>query len=224
MPKSYGISTGFVIDASGLRSRQIDLVIYRNDYHPVFEIGGIKHFLVESVAVVIQNKASIASTKELSDALKNIESVKNLDRTNGGKNYIVVGSTHGSMVNRDEFQHQVFSAILTEKSLSIDTLQQEFLGYLRSTPDRNLWPNFYADVQNLSIYYLKPNDPAEATVIPREAAYLALTLSTSEGFVLPLIALAYEVLKFLKIAPQISFDLTDYLGFGSGKIDYCYKI
>ena len=67
LPHSFSISTGFVIDATGAISRQIDIIIYRNDYHPVFEIGGIKHFLVESVAVVIENKASIAATSDSSN-------------------------------------------------------------------------------------------------------------------------------------------------------------
>ena len=33
LPSSFSISTGFVIDAAGGISRQIDIVIYRNDYH-----------------------------------------------------------------------------------------------------------------------------------------------------------------------------------------------
>ena len=49
LPAELGIDTGFVIDAAGGVSKQIDIVIYRTSYHPVFEIGGVKYFLVESV-------------------------------------------------------------------------------------------------------------------------------------------------------------------------------
>jgi hypothetical protein len=223
LPKSSDISTGFVIDATGAISKQIDIVIYRNDYHPVFEIGGIKHFLIESVAVVMENKSSIASKTTLYQALENIKSVKKLDRTNHGKNYTLHGSERGPEVNPAKFQDQVFSAILTEESLSRDTLKQEFLGFLRSNPDRNLWPNFYADVRHLSISYLKSIKPGEASVIPSEAIYLGLTDKTSVNFVPSLIELAFEVINFLRIAPQIDFSPTDYLLAGSGKIDY-YKI
>jgi hypothetical protein len=218
LPQSFSISTGFVIDTTGAISRQIDLVIYRNDYHPVFEIGGIKHFLAESVAVVIENKASIAGTKILHQALENIKSAKSLDRTNRGKNYILDGSK--SQVNPDNFQHQIFGAIVTEESLSRDTLKEEMLGFLRTTPNRNHWPNFYADVRHLSAVYLKSVNPPEGTVIPREARYLGLSDSTSENFIPPLIELAFEVVNFLRVAPTIDFKPTDYLLAGGGKIDW----
>ncbi len=220
LPRSFNISTGFVIDATGAISRQIDLVIYRNDYHPVFEIGGIKHFLIESVAVVMENKASIASTDALHKALENIKSVKVLDRTNRGKNYTVTGLQQGPPCNPDEFQHQVFGAIVTEQSLSKETLKQELLGFFQANPNRNHWPNIYADVRNLSATYLKSVDPPEATAIPSEAQYLGLTDSSSENFVPPLIELAFEVMNFLRIAPRIDYKPTDYLLARSGKIDW----
>src|SRR5688572_19697791 len=61
VPAGLGIDTGFVVDSTGGISRQIDIVIYRDNYHPVLEIGGLKHFLVESVVAVIENKAAITS-------------------------------------------------------------------------------------------------------------------------------------------------------------------
>jgi hypothetical protein len=218
LPSSFSVSTGFVIDAAGGISRQIDIVIYRNDYHPVFEIGGIKHFLIESVAAVIENKASITSTAVLNQALENIKSVKVLDRTNRDKNYILDGFR--SPVNPAEFQHQVFGAILAEESLSRNTLKQELLDFLRATPNRNHWLNFYADVRHLSAVYLKSADPPEVTVVPNEAQYLALTDSSSENFVPPLIELAFEVTNFLRVAPIIDFRPTDYLLAEGGKIDW----
>lgn len=223
LPRVFSVSTGFVIDATGAISKQIDLIIYRNDYHPIFEIGGIKHFLVESVAVVMENKASIASIAAFRQAVENIKTVKTLDRTNRGKNYTLLGSRQGPKVNPNEFQHQIFGAILTEESLSRDTLRNEFLDFLRSNPNRNNWPNFYADVRHLSIYYLKSANPTIATVIPSEAEYLALTDSNSEGFIPPLVQLAYEVLNFLRVAPLVDYSPTDYLWAGSGKIHW-YKL
>lgn len=218
LPSSFGISTGFAIDAAGGISRQIDIIIYRNSYHPVFQIGGIRYFLIESIAAVIENKASITSTTVLNQALENIKSVKALDRTNQGKNYILDGSH--TPVNPADFQHQVFGAIVTEESLSRNTLKQELLDFLRATPNRSHWPNFYADVRHLSAVYLKSADPPEATVIPDEAQYLALTDNSSENFVPPLIELAFEVTNFLRVAPIIDFKPTDYLLAEAGKIDW----
>jgi hypothetical protein len=66
------VSTGFVVDALGGKSKQIDVVVYRTDYAPVFEIGRVKHFLVESVVAVLEVKAAIDSQADLTRALENI--------------------------------------------------------------------------------------------------------------------------------------------------------
>jgi hypothetical protein len=59
VPAEFGVSTGFIIDSAGEISRQIDVVICRKSYHPVIEVGGIRHFLVESVAAALEVKATI---------------------------------------------------------------------------------------------------------------------------------------------------------------------
>lgn len=219
LPRSYSISTGFVIDAVGGISKQIDLVIYRNDYCPIFEIGGIKYFPVESVAVVIENKASITSTERLRQALENIKSVKVLDRTNQGKNYLVIGSQQGPLVNLDDFQHQVFGAIMTEQSLSREALRQELFSFMQAN-SRRIWPNFYADVRHFSANYLSSANPSLATAIPSEAQYLAITDSAADNFVPPLNELAFEIVNFLRVAPIVDYKPTDYLSAGSGKFNW----
>ncbi len=89
VPSSFGVSTGFVVDALGGKSRQLDVVVYQTDYAPVFEIGRVKHFLVESVVAVLEVKAAIDSERDLTQALDNIASVKGLDRSNRGRNRLV---------------------------------------------------------------------------------------------------------------------------------------
>ncbi|MBI2125760.1 MAG: hypothetical protein HYU02_00365 [Thaumarchaeota archaeon] len=204
LPESFGIGTGFVIDATGGKSRQIDLIIYRKDYHPVFEIGGVRHFMVESVIVVMENKASLASTDALLKGLENIKSVKMLDRTNRGKNYTIIGSDKSINVNPDLFYHQIFGAILTEDSLSIHSLRDELLGFLRSSP-RKHWPNFYADVRNMAAYYLDSGNPHGVTYDPNKAKYLFISDRQSEIFIPPLIELACELVNFLRVAPLVDF-------------------
>ena len=213
VPKEFGIDTGFVFDAHGNISRQIDLVIYRRGYHPLFEIGGIKHFIVECVVAVLENKAAIPARDTLHAAIENIASVKVLDRSNGGTNYVVVGGQHGPLVDTDDFQHQVFGAILTEHSLTQDSLRDALLEFLRARPDRRHWPNMYADVRGVCARFLKggPN-PTEATVIPAEAGYLCLTDPSAENYLPPLLDLTFELINFLRVAPVVDYKPTAYLG------------
>lgn len=89
LPSKYKVDTGFVIDAVGGISKQIDVVIYRDNYHSVLEIGEVKYFMVESVVAVIEVKATIKDKATLHQALQNIKSVKALDRSNKGKNDVV---------------------------------------------------------------------------------------------------------------------------------------
>ena len=88
-PSSFGVSAGFVVDALGGKSKQIDVVVYRTDFAPAFQIGGVKHFLIESVVAVLEVKAAIDSHADLTRALDNIASVKALDRTNRGRNKLL---------------------------------------------------------------------------------------------------------------------------------------
>ncbi len=168
----------------------------------------------------MENKASIESVTSLHKALENIESVKRLDRTGHGKNYVLIGSQQGTKLNPNEFQHQVFAAILTEASLSTQTLTEELLKYLRSNPNRNYWPNFYADVRHFSICYLKSINPAILTVIPSEAQYIAVLDNTIENLNPPLLELAKEVLSFLRVYPLVDYHPGDYLWANTGKIEY----
>lgn len=231
VPRSFGVDTGFVIDSQGEISRQIDIVIYRTDYHPVFEIGGVKHFLVESVVAVIENKARITTRAQLKSALENIRSVKKLDRSNQGGNKIVRADESGPVVSKSEFKHQVFGAIVTQKSLSKPKLSQELLNYLRSS-DRTVWFNLYIDVNSFTASYSKKRKEGDsvssaedtlATVVPSEAERLYITDKADPNFVPPLADLAQELVNLLRVAPLIDFLPTAYLWKQTGKLTW-YKI
>lgn len=221
IPEEYGIDTGFVFDTRGQISRQIDLVIYRRGYYPVFQIGGIKHFMIESVVAIIENKASITAREKLFGALENIRSVKALDRANGGTNYTVVGGQVGPSVNMDEFRHQVFGVIATEKSLGQDSLKDVLLDFLRTNRDQRQWPNLYVDVRGSAAHFIK-GDPAnvKSTVVTSEAECLALTDPEAEGYLPPLLELTFELVNYLRIAPIIDYSPTAYLGATGGRIKW----
>ncbi|HAF11306.1 MAG TPA: hypothetical protein DCK98_14655 [Chloroflexi bacterium] len=211
LPDALGIDTGFVIDAVGGKSRQIDIVVYRTDYHPVFEIGGVKHFLVESVLAVIENKASISSREDLAAALENIRSVKALDRTNAGNNYRIVGTTRGSAVSPDDFNDQIFGAISTTKSLSLPVLEAELLAFVRRTPKRQ-WPNFYADASGVSAFYAEPDGGGLASSARTDRAQnLVVVDRTAPGAPAPLVELGSELANFVRVAALLDFSPKDYL-------------
>ena len=161
VPSSFGVSTGFVLDAVGGLSRQVDIVIYRTDYAPIFDIGNVKHFFVESVVAVMEVKAAITSTARLDQALQNIRSVKQLDRSNQGRNYTLLDRHGGPRVNLESFDHQVFGAIITERSLSRDILRERLLDFLRSNP-RRVWPNTYVDVHGPAVAYTGQGTPVSS--------------------------------------------------------------
>lgn len=109
LPEGVGISTGFVLDAGGQVSGQQDIIIYRRDYHPVFLVNDIGYFLAEAVIAVIQVRARISSREALRSAMENVVSVKRLDRTAGGINYVVIGGSKGPPFHQDVFNHQIFA-------------------------------------------------------------------------------------------------------------------
>jgi len=223
----FGIDTGFVIDSKGEISRQIDLVIYRKSYYPIFEIGGIKHFIVESVVAVIENKASIKSADNLNSALNNLKSVKVLDRVNfnesdGSSNYIVNGPQHGAPVNRNKFEHQVFAAIVTECSLQEYTFKKVMFQFFRDNSDRDVWPNMYVDVRNFFSAYIKNNvnNQNDLTVIPREAECLFVTTNNQNTQRPPLLDFSQELVNFLRVASVIDYKPTSYLYADGGENKY----
>jgi uncharacterized protein DUF6602 len=210
VPGSFDIGTGFAIDAAGDISEQLDIVIYRRTYHPTFEVGGVQYFPVESIAAVIQNKASVASRAALRSALGNLESVKRLDRTGGGRNYAVVGQGRGSNVDPDDYNFQVWTAILTEASLAPDTLAEEMRLWIQGRP-RRLWPNVYVDVRRFASFY-EPEDHG-ATARPATAVTFNLTALRipDPRIEPPLMDFASLLLDFLRVTELIDYNPLTYL-------------
>ena len=215
VPSTFSVDTGFVVDAVGGLSKQVDIVIYRNDYAPVFEIGAVKHFLVESVVAVLEVKAAITSITRLDQALENIRSVKSLDRSNDGRNYMLTDRTIGGPINRDEFKHQVFGAIVTERSLSRDALRDQILSFLRTHPRRE-WPNTYIDVNGPVTAYRRSADQPRLWADPNECTHLWFEHPRTETYrgVPPLFQLAYYLVDLFRVAPVVDFDAQAYFPVG----------
>jgi len=209
VPAGYDIETGFIIDAVGGQSLQQDLIIVRHDYHPVFKVGGVSFFPVEAVAAVLEVKSSL-NGQTIDDALRNSASVKQLDRTAAGKNYLVVGGAGGvpaGPVKPETHEHQVFSLIVAAKSSAqSDTLMAHLRTHLAGQP-RRAWPNFIAVAAEFSIGY---NSAIRSDQMNAEGLrYFSQALSPTN--LDPLVDLALELWSFLRVSPVVDIQPFNYV-------------
>jgi hypothetical protein len=118
LPPSIGISTGFIIDALGGRSRQIDIILHFTDYHAVFTLNGIPLIPVEAVIAIVEVKSRVQSKEVLRDCYDVIASAKTLDRSNRGQNLYLIDRQPAPLKTQDwaHFQFQVFGAVLSATS------------------------------------------------------------------------------------------------------------
>ena len=140
LPKRFEVATGFVFDSAGQVSNQMDVIIADSSVCPRFETAGGKfYFPCESVVATGQVKSSITSEEELRDALDNIASVKQLDRSAGG---IAIDRRHVEPIDHlRNYLHQIYSFVfITGKALSEGSVMEDVMAYL---PKRtaNTWPN-----------------------------------------------------------------------------------
>lgn len=157
LPGRAGVSTGFVIDAHGSQSKQIDIVVYDRGVASIFNVGGTNFFPCETVIAVGEVKAQVDSVDDLKDALEKIKSVKSLDRSNRGTNELVTGpgiSLRGLPPYDPAGNHrdQILGFIFTGGSLDQDKLISELQRW-NATHPRTVWPNIYCDYTNFLISY-----------------------------------------------------------------------
>ena len=156
LPSRVGVDRGFVIDALGNESKQIDIVIYDKTVGTIFEVSGTKYFPCETVIAVGEVKSDIKSSAKLLDSLNKIQSVKTLDRTNKGTNRIITGpgiSLEGVQFDPlTKHRDQIFGFIFTSSSLSEETLLLELRNF-NSQHERRCWPNLYCDWRHFIISY-----------------------------------------------------------------------
>lgn len=147
LPQRVGIDRGFVIDALGGESKQMDMIIYDKTVGVVFEISGVKYFPCETVLAVGEVKSDITSRDKLQDALEKIRSVKELDRSNRGRNRIITGPGVSLEALRfdpaTQHRDQVFGFIFTgSNSMSRETVIEHLQDYHGRT-DRRFWMNLF---------------------------------------------------------------------------------
>lgn len=88
LPKRFSIGSGIVIDSDGTQSKQCDIIIYDNVYHPdIFGLRSSVIFPVETVYATIEVKTTLRRG-DIKTAIENIESVKKLKYIEGVIPYI----------------------------------------------------------------------------------------------------------------------------------------
>jgi hypothetical protein len=81
LPKRYDVDKGFVVDARGAVSDQIDIIIFDRHYTPfVFHQNGAKYIPAEAVYAIVECKQSI-TLENIRYAAKKARSVRSLKRT-----------------------------------------------------------------------------------------------------------------------------------------------
>jgi Domain of unknown function (DUF6602) len=158
LPKRAPVDTGFVIDAAGGTSEQMDIVIYDRAYAVEFDVLEKHYYPCQTVIAVGQVKTSIASTDRLREALDNIASAKILDRsgppmTGPGYSTPNLGERYDPLRNHRD---QIFGFIFTGKSLQQETLIGELQTW-QAEHLRRIWPNVYCDFQRFLISYFSDN-------------------------------------------------------------------
>lgn len=203
VPSGFDVATGFIIDVHGKQSRQQDLIIVRRDYHPKFQVGGAQFYPVEAVAAVVEVKSTLTKAT-LTDAIDNAASVKRLDRTGGGENYVVIGGAggvRGPDVQKDYDDHQIMSMIVAADSdVSWEAAHRTFDESLRESP-RSVWPNSVAAAGKFYLSYEVPDEhPRTHTHV---ATGVRVYLPESETNVEPLVDVAGDLWSWLRVAPLI---------------------
>ncbi len=177
LPKRAGVDTGFVIDATGARSKQLDIVIYDRTAATVFDIRRVKYFACETVIAVGQVKTGIRTRKMLSDALENIASVKELDRSNRDANTTrpITGAGYSmsppfTFDPKHKHRDQILGFVFTGASLREETLAEELRRWNASHP-RTVWPNIYCD-HNAFLASYEANDGLTTSSMEAERLYI----------------------------------------------------
>lgn len=211
-PRGFDVDTGFVIDSNGGQSRQQDLVFVRRDYHPVFRVSGIPFFPVESVAAVVEVK-SMLNSQTLNDALDNGASVKRLDRTGGGDNYLLVGGAGGApqgAVDPTRHEHQVFTMVVAGDSVGHAALANGVQRYIAGIP-RETWPNMISVAGKFSIAYQPPDVTDGIRSNQMEGIGLRVSSMDDPRNAEPLVDIAEQLWSFLRVSPLIDVRPSRYI-------------
>jgi len=182
-PSSIGIGTGCIIDTFGHTSKQTDIIIYEKEICPIFSLNETEestYYPCEGVIAIGEVK-SILNTKELTDSINKIESVKKAKREStdtitwrsygSRQNIRGTESERYDPINKDS--DEIFGFVLCEKfGLKPKTLLDKYIKLIKSK-DRHLVPNLIVSINDGLITFIdKPNNKVKNSIRESTDAYL----------------------------------------------------
>ena len=201
LPKRYAIGSGFVVDAAGRVSRQIDIVLYDHLATPVFPVvdrTGI--FPVEGVAGVVSVKSHL-DAKALRDATDNLLSVLRLDKLAGGKRTVLFGGVHSPFaIAEGDRPDPIMTAILAYEGIDLERLAH--LTHERFTQADPLQRLQLVSVLSKGAMTWRDNDSLQPTINP--AAKVAWVEDPELSLLLFFTFLANGMMKTMPILPNLN--------------------
>src|SRR5690349_21683972 len=140
LPLRFELSSGFVFDAQGNVSDQLDIIIADTMIAPRFEAaGGVRFYPCESVVAVGQVRTNADSKRKTWDAFCNLRSVAQLDRSADGR--ATCDGTSEPIDYKGNHLHRIFTFLFViDGALDGETMREVVFDYAtRSEP--HLWPN-----------------------------------------------------------------------------------
>lgn len=140
LPSRFDVSSGFVFDASGAVSKQIDIIIADATITPRFEVaGGVRFYPCESVVAVGQVKTHCDSRRKTWDAFGNLRSVSLLDRSAGGR---ALCERSGVPIDhtRDHLDRVFTFLFVTDRVIDPDSMREVVLDYVERS-ESHAWPS-----------------------------------------------------------------------------------
>jgi hypothetical protein len=194
LPSDVVIGSGEIVDGQGGRSKQQDLLLYRNNFPVIDSLAGSHVYLAEGVLATIEVKSKLDEV-EMERVTKNVASVLALDVSLLGLS--AEADIHGAVYRLGSTEHEPFlvpaeeriwSFVFAFESIAVDTLTRhaETNGWLHGKgPDcvcvlgklygaRADAPSpverAKTDDQNLTIMPMEtPLDDKNLTIMPMEA-------------------------------------------------------
>lgn len=152
LPARFDVSAGFVFDAHGAVSEQLDVIVADAMVTPRFEAsGGVRFYPCESVVAVGQVKTHCDSRRKAWAALSNLRSASLLDRSAGGR---AVCDRSGAAIDhkRDHLDRIFTFLFVIDRVLDGESMRKVVLDFVERS-DSYTWPSLVFGLRRYLITY-----------------------------------------------------------------------
>lgn len=166
LPARFEVSTGFVFDAHGTASAQLDIIVADSMVAPRFEVsGGVRFYPCEAVVAAGQVKTHCDSKRNVWDAFENLRSVAQLDRSAGGR---ALCDRSGAPIDhtRDHLDRVFTFLFVIDKCIESETMVTLMLDYAQRNSE-HLWPSMVLSLDRYLTTYACDDGPCPNTMHAR---------------------------------------------------------